>query len=103
MSIPAPSMTVPASGLKAATEDSSYTSSVLILKNMMDAASLENDEEYGEVLLDVREECDKFGTVADIKAPRSGVGKGKIYVHFEMHDAALKARDSLHGRMFDAQ
>lgn len=46
------------------------------------------DEEYNDILDDIKEECSKFGTVKNVIIPRPEFGKiiagvGKIYVEYE--------------------
>ena len=58
---------------------------------------MEIDEEYTEILDDVREECSKYGEVLTIKIPRpKGVenvaGLGKIFVEFGNVEQAKEAR-----------
>lgn len=55
---------------------------------------------------DVREECEKYGKVLEIKIPRPSGGSrqsngvGKIFVKFDGPTAASKALHSLAGRKF---
>ena len=58
---------------------------------------LEIDEEYTEILEDVKEECAKFGDVISIKIPRPRVseivaGLGKVFVEFQTIDQSKEAR-----------
>lgn len=59
-----------------------------------------------EICQDVREECEKYGNVLEMKVPRpsggsrQSAGVGKIYVKFEDHEAAGKALRALAGRKF---
>lgn len=58
---------------------------------------LEIDEEYEEIMSDVKDECGKYGTVTGLKAPRPKVGVvvpavGKIFVEFSTIDEAKEAR-----------
>lgn len=43
---------------------------VLCLLNMVSPDELIDDEEYEEILEDIREECSKYGTVKSIEIPR---------------------------------
>ena len=59
-------------------------SEILCLMNMVVADELKDDEEYEEILDDIREECLKYGYVRSIEIPRPiegvdvpGVGKVK--------------------------
>lgn len=96
---------------------------VLQLMNMVTAEELMNDEDYlgtfqcGSVHVfhkliqspdikdDVKEECEKYGKVLEIKIPRpSGArtspGVGKIFIKFEVDESAQKATSALAGRKF---
>ena len=59
-----------------------------------------------EICEDVREECEKYGKVLDMKIPRpsggsrQSAGVGKIYVKFETPDSASRALRALAGRKF---
>ena len=54
----------------------------------------------------MREECDKYGEVIEMKVPRPSGGSrqsngvGKIYVKYDTPDAAKKALQALAGRKF---
>jgi splicing factor U2AF subunit len=55
---------------------------------------------------DVKEECEKYGKVLEIKVPRPSGGSrqssgvGKIFVKFDSSESAGKALRSLAGRKF---
>lgn len=59
-----------------------------------------------EILEDVREECQKYGSVIDVKIPRPSGGSrqsngvGKIYVKYDVPASAQKALQALAGRKF---
>jgi len=58
---------------------------------------LEIDEEYNDLLADVKEECEKYGKVLSLKAPRPIGGQmlpgvGKIFVEYSTIDEAKEAR-----------
>lgn len=78
---------------------------VLVLMNMVSNEELTDDEEYEEILEDVKEECTKYGTVRSLEVPRpiEGVtvpGVGKVYVEFASSTDCAKAQQSLSGRKF---
>lgn len=63
------------------------------------------DEEYNDILEDIKEECSKFGTVKNVIIPRPEFGKiiagvGKIYVEYEKTQEARTSRRYLAGRMY---
>jgi len=59
-----------------------------------------------EILEDVKEECAKYGPMAEVKMPRPTSGSrqsngiGKIYIKYETPEAAQKALAALAGRKF---
>lgn len=58
---------------------------------------------YDDIVEDVREECQKFGTVRAVAIPRpkeSLTGIGKVFVEFNNVEAAQQAHASLSGRLF---
>ncbi|KAG0002785.1 U2 small nuclear RNA auxiliary factor 2 [Entomortierella chlamydospora] len=78
---------------------------VLQLLNMVTPEELEDDQEYEDILEDIRDECGKFGRVVDVKIPRpvAGVvvaGTGKIFVKYSNVDEATTALRALSGRKF---
>ena len=80
-------------------------SNVLCLHNMVKPEELAEDEEYEDIIVDVRDECGKYGAVKSIEIPRpvEGVevpGCGKIFVEFETLTDCEKAQEQLSGRRF---
>ncbi|XP_078610632.1 splicing factor U2AF 50 kDa subunit-like isoform X10 [Branchiostoma floridae x Branchiostoma japonicum] len=78
---------------------------VLCLMNMVMPEELMDEEEYEDILEDVREECGKYGAVLSVEIPRpiEGVdvpGCGKIYVEFRSIMDCQKAQQALTGRKF---
>lgn len=78
---------------------------ILLLLNMVSEEELVNDEEYQDIMEDIKDECSNFGKVLSIKIPRpvenkevSGVGK--IYVEYETIEQSMTAFKSLTGRKF---
>jgi splicing factor U2AF subunit len=54
---------------------------VLCLMNMVTEEELTNDEEYEEIVEDIKEECNKYGNVISAEIPRPGYeerGIGKV-------------------------
>jgi len=78
---------------------------VLCLLNMVQPEELADEEEYEDILEDIREECGKFGQVRSIEIPRPvpGVevpGCGKVFVEFAAIADCQKAQHALTGRKF---
>ena len=64
-----------------------------------------DDEEYEDIMDDIKTECEKFGTVLSIEIPRPIEGKevpglNKVFVEFEDKTSCQKAAESLTGRKF---
>ena len=51
---------------------------VLVLSNMVTAEEVGDDDEYEDIVADVRDECTKFGTVCSVVIPRTMPGLGKV-------------------------
>ncbi|TVY57618.1 Splicing factor U2AF 50 kDa subunit [Lachnellula cervina] len=79
---------------------------VLQLLNMVTPEELIDSEDYEEICEDVKEECEKYGKVLDMKVPRptggsrQSNGVGKIFVKFDTPESAGKALRALAGRKF---
>ncbi|KAM9434955.1 U2 small nuclear RNA auxiliary factor 2b isoform 1-T1 [Clarias gariepinus] len=78
---------------------------VLCLMNMVAPEELIDDDEYEEIIEDVRDECSKYGQVKSIEIPRpvDGLevpGTGKIFVEFTTVYDSQKAMQALTGRKF---
>lgn len=84
---------------------------VLCLMNMVEPDELKDDEEYEEILEDIKDECSKYGTVKSIEIPRPPLkagrddeqvvpGLGKVFVEFELATEAQRAQLNLAGRRF---
>lgn len=78
---------------------------VLCLMNIITPEELEDEEEYEDILEDVREECTKYGGVKSMEIPRpiTGIevpGCGKIFVEFKSLDECNRAQQALTGRKF---
>jgi len=78
---------------------------VLCLLNMVTEEELRDEEEYEDILEDIREECSKYGEVRSLEIPRPlpGVdvpGVGKVFVEFCSDGECQKAQHALSGRRF---
>ncbi|XP_053371144.1 splicing factor U2AF 65 kDa subunit-like [Clarias gariepinus] len=86
-------------------QNSASPTAVLCLLNMVLPEELLDDDDYEEILEDVREECCKYGNVRSIEIPRPvhGVevpGCGKIFVEYGSAADCQKAMQALTGRKF---
>ncbi|CAL1544686.1 unnamed protein product [Lymnaea stagnalis] len=78
---------------------------VLCLMNMITPEELVDEDEYEDIVEDVKEECGKYGIVMSLEIPRpiKGVevpGVGKIFVEFNSIIECQKAQAALTGRKF---
>jgi splicing factor U2AF subunit len=98
---------------------------VMLMLNMVTPDELYDDQEYSEILEDVRDECGKFGQVEGVRIPRpvpkstrwepsdsaaqtaeknrrldEENGVGRVYVMYANVDGAQKAMKALGGRQF---
>ncbi|TMW51304.1 hypothetical protein DOY81_003623 [Sarcophaga bullata] len=78
---------------------------VLCLLNMVTAEELRDEEEYEEILEDIKEECNKYGVVRSVEIPRpiddvDVPGLGKVFVEFNSVIDCQKAQQALTGRKF---
>ncbi|XP_027092020.1 splicing factor U2af large subunit B-like isoform X2 [Coffea eugenioides] len=80
---------------------------VLCLTQVVTADELRGDEDYADILEDMRLECGKFGTLLNLVIPRPNPngdptpGVGKVFLEYADVESAAKARQGLHGRKYD--
>jgi splicing factor U2AF subunit len=76
----------------------------VVLENMVNADELKDDEEVEEIEEDVKEECEKYGTITEVLIPRPGVGDqkdvGKIFVMYADITGSKRAAQGINGRKF---
>jgi splicing factor U2AF subunit len=82
-------------------------SRIISLLEAVTKDELTNDEEYTEIVEDMRDECGKYGQVLNVVIPRPGQGGapdppgvGKVIVEYADVTAAMAGRQSMHGRRF---
>ncbi|DBA04481.1 TPA: hypothetical protein N0F65_010077 [Lagenidium giganteum] len=79
-------------------------SRVVVLLNMVTPEELEDDEEYNDIVDDIKSECERFGQVNSIVLPRPRDGTlsavGKVFVEYGDVGSAQAAANELHGRGF---
>ncbi|KAK6121720.1 hypothetical protein DH2020_044530 [Rehmannia glutinosa] len=79
---------------------------VVCLTQVVTADELKDDDEYEDIVEDMRTECGKFGTLVNVVIPRpspSGEmdpGVGKVFLEYADIESATKARQGLNGRKF---
>ena len=107
-------------------ENNTADARILLMLNMVTADDLVDDQEYGDIYEDVKEECFKHGPVEDLRIPRplkkdkskwapgeigqqssidaqradEAAGVGRVYVKFVSASGAQAALKSLAGRSF---
>ncbi|XP_009590470.1 splicing factor U2af large subunit A [Nicotiana tabacum] len=79
---------------------------VLCLTEVVTVDELNDDDDYQDILEDMRTECEKFGALVNVVIPRpnpNGVptpGLGKVFLEYADVDSSSKARQGLNGRKF---
>ncbi|GAU22246.1 hypothetical protein TSUD_227820 [Trifolium subterraneum] len=79
---------------------------VLCLTHAVSPDELKDDEDYEEILDDMRQECSKFGNLVNVVIPRPRPdgelcpGVGKVFLEYADVDGSTKARAGLNGRKF---
>ncbi|XP_022150448.1 splicing factor U2af large subunit B-like isoform X3 [Momordica charantia] len=78
---------------------------VLCLTQVVSPEELINDEDYEDIMEDMRGEGGKFGTLVNVVIPRPrpndmAPGVGKVFLEYADIDSATKARAGLNGRKF---
>ncbi|KAJ6621357.1 hypothetical protein B0H10DRAFT_2163167 [Mycena sp. CBHHK59/15] len=107
-------------------DNSSSDARILLMLNMVTPDDLTNDDEYGDLYEDVKEECSNFGVVEDLRIPRpvkkdkskwapgdggqmaaqdairadEAAGVGRVYVKYTDAASAGRALKGLAGRSF---
>jgi splicing factor U2AF subunit len=70
------------------------------------ADDLRDDEEYAEIMEDMRQEGGKFGNLVNVVIPRPNPdhdptpGVGKVFLEYADVDGSSKARSGMNGRKF---
>ncbi|MQM16295.1 hypothetical protein Taro_049253 [Colocasia esculenta] len=81
-------------------------SKVVCLTQVVSADELRDDEEYEDIVEDMRAEGGKYGAVVNVVIPRPNLngnpdpGVGKVFLEFADMDGSSKAKNGLHGRKF---
>lgn len=105
---------------------SAAVSEVLMLVNMVEEQELLENEDFEDLVLDVREECERYGPVLEIviprvlptdestmtdidgklpnsndSGPRVGQGVGRVFARFASSEDCAKAKNAIDGRLFN--
>lgn len=76
---------------------------VLRLLNVIDDSHLYNEDEYEDIIEDMKEECQKYGTVVSLLIPKENPGKGQVFVEYANAGDSKEAQRLLTGRTFDGK
>lgn len=110
-----PSLARVAPSVLGAGDGEAASSRVLQMLNMVTPEELVDDQEYEEIVEDIKDECGKYGEVVDVKIPRpmkndkgkmdakgsEGVeGLGRVFVMYSSVDGAEQAMRAIAGRQF---
>ncbi|KAG5850643.1 serine/threonine-protein kinase Kist [Anguilla rostrata] len=76
---------------------------VLRLLNIIDDSHLYNEEEYEDIVEDMKEECQKYGAVISLLIPKENPGKGQVFVEYANAGDSKEAQRLLTGRTFDGK
>ncbi|KAM6496933.1 hypothetical protein JOM56_007406 [Amanita muscaria] len=113
---------IPRPIMPAGADPDSINACILLMLNMVTADDLIDDQEYGDIYEDVKEECSKYGPVDDLRIPRpmkrdkskwgdhqaaqdalradEAAGVGRVYVRYVDGASASEAMKNLAGRSF---
>lgn len=81
-------------------------SRVVVLEEAVTADELGDDEEYQDIVADMRDECSKHGALRRVIIPRptpsmpNPPGLAKVIIEYEDGGSAMRARNAMHGRKF---
>lgn len=94
---------------------------VLVLVNMVTEEELKVDEDFEDIVVDVREECEKYGELLEVviprpsgdgpdnklsggrdSGPRIGIAVGRIFARFATVEGCVQAKLALDGRTFNS-
>lgn len=79
---------------------------VVCLTEVVTADDLKDDDEYQDIMVDMKEEGEKFGPLVNVVIPRPGPngelgpGVGKVFLEYSDTDGSSKARAGMNGRRF---
>lgn len=100
--------------------DAGEPTSCMVLLNMVTPEELQDDDEYAEIVADIRDECTKYGNVIDVRIPRPAKeskgaaafawkstaqegereGVGRVYVRYEGTEGCKRGLEAIAGRSF---
>jgi len=90
--------------------DFSDMTRILVLSNMVTLQDLADEDEYNDIVADIRAECSKYGTVVHILIPRPNESKhtdpddiGKVFVEYLDLESVQRATIAISGRKFSSR
>jgi splicing factor U2AF subunit len=79
----------------------SDATSILVLADMVNIDELKNDNDYNELVLDMKDECNKYGDVISMHIPRyEEPGCGRVFVQYSSPQQAHTAAMAISARKF---
>eukprot|EP00658_Telonema_sp_P-2_P014666 TRINITY_DN1557_c0_g1_i3.p1 TRINITY_DN1557_c0_g1~~TRINITY_DN1557_c0_g1_i3.p1 ORF type:complete len:393 (-),score=99.40 TRINITY_DN1557_c0_g1_i3:401-1453(-) len=99
---------VPQAAAEEAAEPAAEPTKVLALENAVSAEELKDDDDYKDLLEDMKLEAEKHGSVVEVKIPRPAdgldvKGVGIVFIVFDFEEAASRAMKAMDGRKFGEQ
>lgn len=115
---------IPRPIMPAGADPETLNARILLMLNMVTSEDLIDDQEYGDIYEDVKDECSKYGEVEDLRIPRpmkrdkskwgdaghqaaqealradEAAGVGRVYVKYVDGNSATEAMKNLAGRSF---
>ncbi|XP_062985447.1 serine/threonine-protein kinase Kist [Elgaria multicarinata webbii] len=76
---------------------------VLRLLNILSDTSLQSEEEFEDMVGDIREECCKYGQIVSLFVPKENPGKGHVFVEYANAGDSKAAQRALTGKRFDGK
>uniref|UniRef100_A0A8D0EFB5 U2AF homology motif kinase 1 n=1 Tax=Salvator merianae TaxID=96440 RepID=A0A8D0EFB5_SALMN len=76
---------------------------VLRLLNILSDNSLYCEEEFEDIMDDIREECCKYGQIVSLFVPKENPGKGHVFVEYANAVNSKAAQRALTGKRFDGK
>ncbi|XP_021775299.1 splicing factor U2af large subunit B-like isoform X4 [Chenopodium quinoa] len=79
---------------------------VVCLTEVVTADDLKDDDEYQDIMVDMKEEGEKFGSLVRVDIPRPGPngelapGVGKVFLEYADTESSSRARAGMNGRKF---
>nr|XP_060630322.1 serine/threonine-protein kinase Kist [Anolis sagrei ordinatus] len=78
-------------------------SPVLRLLNILNDASFQSEEEFEDIIDDIKEECSKYGQIVSLFVPKESPGKGHVFVEYTNAGDSKAAQQALSGKRFDGK